>query len=257
MRRFLAPCVTALAGIALPMAGANAASVTYNLTYSSDDLSHITNTGFVFGDLPHGTVYATVTIDNEGAAGLINFTVATSVFWDGKEDTNFGIDSFGFNVVTPGAASGLVAGDILGLPGNWTADVNFGGITQNGLGMFDVVVDPPSQVGQNRFDPLTFSIDLGLDQSATDTIFDYIADSIPGLNGSFLFAVHIAAFVDQNPDAPVGTCVGQPLDANNQDCNYLTSAWFSVQPAPIPVPAAVWLFGSALGLLAWVRRRAA
>lgn len=29
------------------------------------------------------------------------------------------------------------------------------------------------------------------------------------------------------------------------------------QPNPIPVPAAVWLFGSALGLLGWVRRRVA
>jgi hypothetical protein len=28
-------------------------------------------------------------------------------------------------------------------------------------------------------------------------------------------------------------------------------------PAAIPIPAAVWLFGSALGLLGWIRRKAA
>jgi hypothetical protein len=27
--------------------------------------------------------------------------------------------------------------------------------------------------------------------------------------------------------------------------------------APVPVPAAVWMMGSALGLLGWMRRRAA
>ncbi len=31
----------------------------------------------------------------------------------------------------------------------------------------------------------------------------------------------------------------------------------SISASPVPVPAAAWLFGSALGLLGWVRRRAA
>jgi len=39
---------------------------------------------------------------------------------------------------------------------------------------------------------------------------------------------------------------------NNNSMVYAT-----LDSAPIPVPAAVWLFGSALGLLGWVRRRAA
>jgi hypothetical protein len=41
--------------------------------------------------------------------------------------------------------------------------------------------------------------------------------------------------------------------AANQADDVLTYARISV----VPVPAAVWLFGSALGLLGWVRRRAA
>jgi hypothetical protein len=32
---------------------------------------------------------------------------------------------------------------------------------------------------------------------------------------------------------------------------------YEVALTPVPVPAAVWLFGSALGLLGWMRRRAA
>lgn len=33
--------------------------------------------------------------------------------------------------------------------------------------------------------------------------------------------------------------------------------WLVFTPAPVPVPAAVWLFGSAVGVLGWARRRAA
>jgi hypothetical protein len=35
------------------------------------------------------------------------------------------------------------------------------------------------------------------------------------------------------------------------------SSWADFTPAVIPVPAAVWLFGSALGLLGWLRRKSA
>ena len=38
-------------------------------------------------------------------------------------------------------------------------------------------------------------------------------------------------------------------------CNSWTSGYFSA--TVVPVPAAVWLMGSALGLLGWVRRKAA
>jgi len=38
-------------------------------------------------------------------------------------------------------------------------------------------------------------------------------------------------------------------------CNSWTSSYFTA--SAVPVPAAVWLFGSAIGLLGWIRRRAA
>ena len=240
---------------------ANAASVTYNLLYSNNATGHISGDPWmVTNDIPNdGTTYATVTIDDEGAAGLINFEVAPSSFWDGKEDTGFGIQSFGLNLT--GAATGLVASDVhtSTLPSNWGATVNPGGITQDGLGMFDVTIDKTGTGNPNRQDPLVFSIDLGGDQSVTDSIFDYIDDSIAGANGSFLFAVHIAGFIDQNPLEPVDgvDCSG---DAGaTEGCNVLTSAWFGAPegtpPAAIPVPAAVWLFGSGLIGLAGIARR--
>jgi hypothetical protein len=132
------------------------------------------------------------------------------------------------------------------LPANWSAFVEYTppnnqGTAQNGFGKFDAVVDANSQA--NRLDPsLTFSIDNAF--NSFDVIADYIAGSNPGSNGSSLFAIHIAGFTDQNPLDPGGTCTGTP-DANNPDCNLLTSVWVGGGTV-VPVPAAVWLFGSGL-----------
>jgi len=249
----------AIASLALSGVGvASAASITYNLNRSSDDLTHISGTGFVTGNLPNGPTYATVTIDDEGAPGLINFTVAVSAFWAGKMDSGFGIDSFGFNVLPPEAANGLVAAHIINLPsGAWSAAVDYSlpnpiGIAQDGFGRFDAVVSTNSAA--NRVSPsLTFSINNTV---SVDTIADYIAGSIAGSNGSHFFAVHIAGVIDQNPLAPVAGCPAIP-DANIEACNLLTSAWFAGSTTVVPVPAAVWMFGSGLALLGFARRRAA
>lgn len=61
-----------------------------------------------------------------------------------------------------------------------------------------------------------------------------------------------------NIDASQGTTPGLPgawqfIGASLDSTDLIEYARFT--PAVIPVPAAVWLFGSALGLLGWIRRR--
>jgi hypothetical protein len=237
---------SAVASALLGASNLQAASVSYDLTVSND----------LTGNIPSGPSYsyATVTIDNEGLAGLVNFTVTinASILTD-NAGTNFGLQSFGFNVLTPGVATGLVAADIIGLPTNWSANVSLnppqsGGTAQNGLGKFDVVV---ADGGTNRIDPsLSFSIDLGNDGSTTDDIFDYIA----GSSLDNLFAAHITGFDDLNPLLPEDTgCVIDSEGNATPECNLLTSVYVTTA---VPVPAAVWLFGSGLlGLVGMARRK--
>jgi len=244
-----------LASGMMGVGSSHAASIPYYLTYSNNATGHISGDPWsVTNDIPNdGTTYATVTIDDEGTAGLINFTVDLSPYWSGKEDSGFGIQSFGFNL--GGAATGLVASDIIAtLPSNWGIGFNE---NQDGLGTFDVTIGKTGTGMPNRQGPLEFSIDLGGDQSATDNILDYVADSVAGANGSFLFAVHIAGFLDQNslePDLGVD-CSGDA--GSTEGCNVLTSVWVG-NSAVVPVPAAVWLFGSGLlGLAGLARRKVA
>ena len=232
-----------------------ASSVLYDLTVSNDTT----------GNIPSGTPYVQVKIDDEGSAGLINFTVTLlPSILTANAGNNFGLQSFGFNVVTPGDADGLVTEDIIDLPNvDWSAAVSFnppnsGGTAQDGFGKFDAVV---SDGGQGRVDPsLMFSIDLGLDQGSTDSIFDYIAGSSTSIEN--LFAAHIVGFADLNSLEPVEGCTD--LNPPNEDwspqCNILTSVWVGggdlIPPSEIPVPAAAWLFGSGLiGLVGIARRR--
>jgi|CXWL01.1.fsa_nt_gi hypothetical protein len=63
---------------------------------------------------------------------------------------------------------------------------------------------------------------------------------------------NLEAPVDQTCIATKGSAINQ---AGNPGC--LRAHWLTFQASPVPVPAAVWLFGSALGLLGVARRRAA
>jgi len=55
------------------------------------------------------------------------------------------------------------------------------------------------------------------------------------------------------------TCIATKFsgvnDGGNPNCN--RAHWLTFQASPVPVPAAVWLFGSAVGLLGVARRRTA
>jgi hypothetical protein len=223
----------------LVSAHTTAASLSYNLTLSNGNPY-----------IPDGTPYAQVIIDDEGSSGLINFTVTIlDSILDDNKTSNYGLQSFGFNV--SGAAALLTVDDVINLPTgtskDWSAKANS---NQNGFGNFDMTV-----VAGERLDPtLTFSTNLGLDQSATDSILDYVATNTDG----FVFAAHISGFEDLNPNPPVDGCVDlNPPDEDwSPQCNILTSVYVATDSlTPVPVPAAVWLFGSGLLGLAGIARR--
>ena len=176
-------------------------------------------------DLPDGINYAQVTI-SDGTGGNIDFSV------DVLENTfsispgaNFGMQSFSFNYDLSLSVNSANIQDID--PSSWTIlqDANAGG----GFGkfMFELSGD-----GSSRTSLLSFSIS-GVNG---DTVNDYAIGSTLNPSSGEFFAAHIAGF---------------------DTTNGVDSAQFSGSTMVVPVPAALWLFGSGLiGLVAVSRRKA-
>lgn len=175
--------------------------------------------------LPDGVNYAQVTIsDSMTVAGDIDFSVEVISSAFPVQGANFGMQAFSFNYDTA-----LTVNDtnITGIdPASWTVseNANAGG----GFGKFEFQL---SGDGATRTEILSFSI-TGVDG---DTVNDYaIGSTLIPSSGEF-FAAHIAGFFD--------AATGE------------TSAQFAGS-SPVPVPAAVWLFGSGLlGLVGVARRK--
>lgn len=192
-----------------------------------------------------------MTIDDNGTVGLINFTVGV-IAGSLSPTSNFGLQSFAFNIT--GDAFTPTINDFI-LPNGWNLSaVNAGAnagdarpTNADGYGRFDVVV---SAGGQNRLDPLTFSIDVG-----GDTINSYFGLSSGGGQPAVAFAAHVAGISTGaftfNADSAAAEC--KPA-TDGPTCMELPSAWFGGSAA-VPVPAAVWLFGSGLPGLPGVARR--
>lgn len=228
---------------------ANAASVSYYLDQ--------TNQSPPFND---GTNYLIVTIDDNGGIGanggdsLITFTVDVINAQFTPTAGAFGIDNFSFNITGDSIAFSDSPNPAWILPTNWSANVVPPPSNQaDGFGTFDVQVF--SSGAANRKDPLVFSIDV-----AGDTINSYFAPSTGGAGeGNAWFAAHVAGFVTSTPDPQ--TCgTGGTIGVNG--CTALSSAWFgggngeNFPPNSVPLPAAVWLFGSGLvGMIGIARRR--
>ncbi len=170
------------------------------------------------GTWADGVNYLLVTIsDSVSNPGDIEFLVTPLATLTTSAGSNFGIQRFGFN--TTGAGNALTAANIIDPAGWSTSSGNL-----DGFGSFEVREDG---TGSNRQNPLFFRI-TGI---AGDTIFDYAVNGLGGAQGTYFFAAHVA-----------GMNVGPG------------SAYFGGSTL-VPVPAAVWLFGSALGLLGGVTRR--
>lgn len=183
--------------------------------------------------LPDGVNYLSVILDDEGNPGDINFTVdVLDPLFDLQNRRNFGIQSFAFNLTgDSGLQDYMVNPANWILPEGWNAEVAPPPSAMNGFGRFDVKVW--TNDFRERTESLTFSI-TGLD----DMIADYFAPSLTNPNNINVTSANFAAIVGG-------------IDANGRN-----TAAFGNAAAPIPVPAAVWLFGSAIiGLTAVARRR--
>jgi hypothetical protein len=213
----------------LPAGNASAASVSYGLNLNNIGLST-------------GIDYATVTIKDDAeagvGAGLIQFEVdANNDFFD--EGSNFGIQSFYFNSSLDFASLSPMISAVPAAAG-WSFNYDFsGGYNVSEFGLFNIQY---AGTGNSRRDPLVFT--LGFDTPGT-AVWDIMTFALDNADG-YAFAAHIADFSN--------LC---PATSSLVASSCVDSGWFSgsVAPNAVPVPAAFWLFGSALiGFIGMSRR---
>ena len=178
-------------------------------------------------DLLDGVSYAQVTVsDSTTTVGDIDFSVEllTSAF--AVSGSNFGMQNFSFNF---DPSLSVDASNIIDIsPLSWA--VSKGSKGSNAGGGFGKFGFKLSGKGNSRTELLSFSITGVVD----DTVNSYAMGSTLNPEAVEFFATHIAGF-----------------DA----INGVTSAKFAGSTV-VPVPAAVWLFGSGLiGLIGIARRK--
>jgi len=204
-----------------------AASAISLFSLTSANAASITYVMNFANELADGPNYGTVTISDGADASNAEY-VDFSVEIIGSEfapfGDNFGMDSFYFNASDSVTVTEANIIDID--PASW--DINFNKNAGGGYGFFDI---QSKGDGGSRTLNLSFSIA----NIIGDTIADY---SLPGEEG-YWFAAHVGGFgEDGELSSKIAGRGGLRTDT-----------------PPVPVPAAVWLMGSALGALGFSRRK--
>ena len=186
-------------------APASAVSVSYYLDQSNVNAA----------PLMDGQNYLQVTI-SDNMNGDIDFVVQTLGPLTSIADTNYGIQSFGFNTTQNVLSSNIIA------PTGWSLQTTQ---NQDGFGNFTDVVNT---TGQYRADPLMFSI-TGI---SGDTVMDYVNLSTGNAGeGNVYFAAHVASLSTQ-----------------------VTSGYFGGS-APVPEADTYAMLLAGLGLVGFAARR--
>ena len=127
---------------------------------------------------------------------------------------------------------------LTGLPSGWVED-------DGNVSMFGVFSDGAKGGGNDFVSPLTFTLDADDDMT--------LADLVPNKDG-WLFAAHQKCGGKDTP-----ACSGLTVDNEavfDEEGKPITSHYIAGgPPAPVPVPAAAWLLGSALLGFVGYRRR--
>ena len=200
---------------ALCPAVSSAAMVSYYLDQTNVDQ----------GSLVDGINYAIVSID-DNTAGKITFTITPLSPLTSIAGTNFGLQTFDFNVSGTNPLHDSPSPEWT-LPANWTANVAPPPNQADGFGRFDAEV---GDGGTSRANPLVFQID-----SSTGLTINSFPELSSGsaAQGNVYFAAHISGFTDASG---------------------ATSGYFGGSSL-VPVPAAAWLLLSGLAGLGVTMRR--
>jgi hypothetical protein len=202
-----------------------------------------------------GTLYSAQRIGSGPAGDLILRDVTTGLAIDTGAGTTTAT-SYDCIEGTFGAGTGAhTCGNILlngAVPGyESTLTYNVGGdadCINRTIGGNDAAAGPVRGLTNHASD--TPDIDCA-DQSgrgAKDMI--YVVENTLGTGGQLILANWNGTMA-----VPIGTCINSvsKVAACGNNPHWFV---FRLTDNAVPVPAAVWLFGSALGLLGWVRRRA-
>ena len=202
---------------------AQAASVSYIMNMSNPELSLVDSN------------FLEVTINDDNAD--VSFTVRLLDALLDIADTDFGIESFGFNLL----GVTLATTDIILEPSGWGVTLD---TDQDIFGNFGVVL--AGDVDTRQDPSLTFSITNHDD----DSIASYYALSSGNGNSNTYFASHVAGFENQDS-------LGDLTSAFFGGGTFIDGGGTPPQVPQVPVPAAIWLFGTALIGFIGISRRTA